>query len=51
MRNDWDEAIWNSKEYVINDQGKWELRLACRDVCSTFLGDEGVTGLLSLGAF
>jgi len=51
VRNDWDEAIWNSKEYVINDQGKWELRLACRDVCSTFSGDEGVTGLLSLGAF
>ena len=50
VRNDWDEAIWNSKEYVINDQGKWELRLACRDVCSTFSGDEGVTGLLSLGA-
>ena len=51
VRKDWDEAIWNSKEYVINDQGKWELRLACRDVCSTFSGDEGVTGLLSLGAF
>lgn len=51
VRNDWDEAIWNSKEYVINDQGKWELRHACRDVCSTFSGDEGVTGLLSLGAF
>jgi len=48
IHNDWNEAIWKSAGYSINDQGKIELRIACKNRCSRYTGAEGVSEMFEL---
>ena len=39
IKHNWNEAIWNSQNYYINDNGKKELILSCRTSCAEYIGD------------
>lgn len=50
ISHDWDQAIWNSKQYVVNSSGKPEVRIQCSKKCASYSGNEGFEELLSLSA-
>ena len=50
VTHDWNEAIWNSKDYRINENGKIELSISCRDQCASYAGEDGIEAMLALGA-
>ena len=39
IKHNWNEVIWNSQNYYINDNGKKELMLSCRTSCAEYMGD------------
>ncbi len=48
LKHNWNEAIWNSQNYYINDNGKKELILSCRSSCAEYEGE--AAGLMSMAA-
>jgi len=48
IHNDWNEALWKSAGYSLNEQGKIELRIACKNECSRYSGAEGVSEMFDL---
>lgn len=50
VTHDWNEAIWNSKGYRVNENGKIELVISCRNSCATYSGEDGVEAMIALGA-
>jgi hypothetical protein len=39
IKHNWNEAIWNSQNYYINDNEKIELMLSCRTTCAEYMGE------------
>jgi hypothetical protein len=41
MQTDWNNVIWNSKEFGVNDGGTRVVRLACKTPCAKYSGPAG----------
>ena len=50
LAHDWNQAIWNSKQYYMNENGQYTLLISCRDICATYSGEEGFQEMLAFGA-
>lgn len=50
VTHDWNEAIWNSKDYRVNENGNIELSISCRNQCARYAGEDGIEAMLALGA-
>jgi len=50
IAHDWNQAIWNSKQYYMNDNGQYTLLISCQDNCASYSGEEGFQEMLAFGA-